>query len=517
MSILFSVDHDFNILNYYKEVPDVILIVEETEIPAHRSVLSEKCEFFRTMFSSSFFEAKSDKIRLKETCLDAFKVILKFIYTGQLPTLYHECQDCSLQHAARTITSQQLFEILLCAQFYMMDDLVNDTISKLKWKCLLNPGLILNNALAYSIDDLISRSTVSIQKEAHDLVKRKVLAQLSPRAWEYVLKLPLDTYESNIFEALVNWMRNNPGHSEAFPKLLEHIELHLLDKAHLDMLFKPTQLIDPLFLVNLLSQQQQQAQLVKKVVDRNVITGADDLRIIDGKKNGSKPTITPLFNKQSIVIDLKQRYLLNCLKLKSEFALSYTISMSTDSQNWDLVIDYSKYECSGRQVLYFTERAVRFIRIQSDSDYYYSVSNIEALYSTNAFSVEIDPETTLIVPNRNLMPSAMLDIGSPYTVRGRIVNGYIEIRNTCSMVYEFRQPYLVGSLKLLLKEVSSYYAEIAYSYRQNWTRVISEENVSGWRIATFERQPVVLIKIVGTMDPNVSEYFRLYGIECPAT
>uniref|UniRef100_A0A7E4W965 BTB domain-containing protein n=1 Tax=Panagrellus redivivus TaxID=6233 RepID=A0A7E4W965_PANRE len=370
---------------------DVMLVVEDDEFPAHRSILSKRSEYFKAMFSSSFIEANSDKIVLKDTNLNAFKRVLKYIYTNNVECL---CDD--------SISIYEAFELLLCSRFYMVDSAASAIIRYIEKKGVHHSFLVLSNALAYDIDELVSHGTYLVKNHKLNNIKSKVFDQLSPLAVDYLLnhdssatvssifkalvywlqcnpsyfstfikwfkqlsplaaehflKLCLITPESKIFEVLVHWMRDNSKFASTFCRLLEHIELHLLDKVQLDMLFEPTQLVDRKFFNNLLCQQQEQANVVQKLVERNVINGIDDLRIV----HGSKFTNEKMTHLNGIVIiDLKKQFLLNCFIMNMISNVCCTISVSKDMRDWERVIDRSKYECFGPQVFYFYERAVRF-------------------------------------------------------------------------------------------------------------------------------------------------------------
>uniref|UniRef100_A0A7E4WAC7 BACK domain-containing protein n=1 Tax=Panagrellus redivivus TaxID=6233 RepID=A0A7E4WAC7_PANRE len=338
---------------------------------------------------------------------------------------------------------------------------------------------------------------------------------MSPLAVEYFLKLRLNTYESTIFKAFVSWMHDNPGYSASFPDLLKHIELHLIEEGDLNTLFTPIPFIDRNFYKNLLNQQQEQANMVQKVVNYNILTETNVFRIIDGEiKTGN---VQPVYPKNYFIIDLRNKFLLNCLKLQAVIAQSYTVNVSTDLRSWKCVVDHSKYTCIGLQVLYFRECPVRFIRIQCEYGILSINDNIQALYSTDPF--EIDPNTTLIIPNQNVVPTEMSlkwnpNAGGGYT-HGEIIDGHIrhKINNHSRITFQFSQPYVIGNMKLRLNEESSYYVDVATMRNGECTRVFAEENVSGWRTATFEKQAVSYIIIVGTKSS--SGYFHLYKLECP--
>uniref|UniRef100_A0A7E4WAR2 CUB domain-containing protein n=1 Tax=Panagrellus redivivus TaxID=6233 RepID=A0A7E4WAR2_PANRE len=128
----------------------------------------------------------------------------------------------------------------------------------------------------------------------------------------------------------------------------------------------------------------------------------------------------------------------------------------------------------GRQL--FTSSVESFLWIlQIDTD-------VNALYSN--YYLEIDPDTTLLVPNGNLIVTEKLTVGKVH--RWQEIHGV----DGC-IVYRFSQPYMIGSMKLLLKDASTY--SIAIKTNKEWKRVFAEEDVSGWRVATFSKQPAVYL------------------------
>uniref|UniRef100_A0A7E4WBE1 BTB domain-containing protein n=1 Tax=Panagrellus redivivus TaxID=6233 RepID=A0A7E4WBE1_PANRE len=477
----------------FEESVDVIFVVEKTKFPAHRALLSMHSDYFKTMFNGNFKEAKLNKIILKETNVKAFTRVLEYIYIRHMEYLKNH-----------KIKMEEAFEVLACAKFYMVDALVVQLIPYLKDRGKANPRLFLHYALAYRVDEFISYGTYLILKQdySHGI---RLFDQMSPISVEHFLKLRLSAPETVIFKEFVYWMRQNPKFSSAFPELLKYIELHLLDKADLNMLFYPKPLIDREFLENLLSQQLEQAAPIHIVVDKSVING---VRLVEGRKTSSDNNLVSLRPENCITVDLKKRFLLNCIKFKLVDSMFYTVSVSNDMRDWECVIDYSKYDCFGQQKVYFTERAVRFIRIQCVPGDLKIKANIEALYSSDL--PEIDPATNVIIPKSNLIPSKRLyERNSGSWVAGEVVDYFGD-----GIIYQFMQPYLIENMKLLLNEIQTYYIDIS-SDQKCWKRVFAQKEVSGWRTATFPKQPVVFIKITGTRIPLRG--FRLCKLECPAT
>uniref|UniRef100_A0A7E4V388 BTB domain-containing protein n=1 Tax=Panagrellus redivivus TaxID=6233 RepID=A0A7E4V388_PANRE len=511
-----AVDH----LKCCQEPPDVSLIIDHSVIPAHRATLSEKSKYFRTEFSN---KANSDEITLKETNATALKCVLKYMYGVKLDYLY-----------AKSIPLNEVFDVLVAARFYMVDTLEREILTTLKKQVATN--LLLNSALSYPIEDLISYSADAIRKAAHlyeelqtsitfplnkhenALVKNKIFDQLSLEAVKYVLGIYFDASEPILFSALVAWMRANPDHSDVFPDLLELIDLCLLKEEHLDAFFKPTNLVDYNVYQKILLAQQGKVKNVQKVVNKNVIKSVSDLCVVEGQKisstNSTVASLASFRENIPIIIDLKQRYLLNCLKffIKTNRKLRYTVSISTNMRNWKRVI-YSKPDCSGQQTLFFKEDAVRFIRIQSDAQYFIIDGKVETYYWTL-----LVPTKKPLKPSRNLVRMKMWKTDSKPAggfISGKLMNGGIShlIDGTSSIVYKFTKPYMIEKMKLRIGDDKTYYVEVSEN-KWDWTPVFFEENVSDWRTVTFKKRPVMYIRINGVGCSDDLEYFTLYKLEC---
>ncbi|XP_070542220.1 kelch-like protein 36 [Ptychodera flava] len=64
--------------------PDVTIIVQNEKYEVHRSLLTEKCDFFRAMFTSGMRETWEGEVVLKEVSVRAFRVILGYLYTNAI-------------------------------------------------------------------------------------------------------------------------------------------------------------------------------------------------------------------------------------------------------------------------------------------------------------------------------------------------------------------------------------------------------------------------------------------------
>lgn len=63
---------------------DVTIVVDTTEISAHKVVLSSCSQYFYAMFTGDLAEAKSDRITLQEIDPKALIQLIDFVYTSEI-------------------------------------------------------------------------------------------------------------------------------------------------------------------------------------------------------------------------------------------------------------------------------------------------------------------------------------------------------------------------------------------------------------------------------------------------
>lgn len=76
-------------LLFSEKYSDVVFLVENEKIPAHKAIITSRCEYFATMMSSGLKESNQNEIQLSVP-LKAFKTILEYIYTGNFVTKTEE-------------------------------------------------------------------------------------------------------------------------------------------------------------------------------------------------------------------------------------------------------------------------------------------------------------------------------------------------------------------------------------------------------------------------------------------
>jgi len=63
---------------------DVTLRVEGLALPAHKVILTARSDYFRALFASGMKECRSKEVEIKDASSDAFRELLRYVYTGQI-------------------------------------------------------------------------------------------------------------------------------------------------------------------------------------------------------------------------------------------------------------------------------------------------------------------------------------------------------------------------------------------------------------------------------------------------
>jgi hypothetical protein len=99
--------NDFRNLYSDGSFADVHILVDGRSIPAHKAILSCRCQHFRSMFRSGMRESVEKEIVIPNARYRIFSALLEFIYTNKVQTL----------------TGEEAIELYLLSDLYQMDDL----------------------------------------------------------------------------------------------------------------------------------------------------------------------------------------------------------------------------------------------------------------------------------------------------------------------------------------------------------------------------------------------------------
>ncbi|KAL6065461.1 hypothetical protein STEG23_011574, partial [Scotinomys teguina] len=184
---------------------DVILMVQERKIPAHRVVLAAASHFFNLMFTTNMLESKSFEVELKDAEPDIIEQLVEFAYTARI-----------------SVNSNNVQSLLDAANQYQIEPVKKMCISVLA-ECLDCPEL------KATADDFIHQHFTEVYKTDEFLqldVKRvtQLLSQdtLTVRA------------EDQVYDAAVRWLKyDEPNRQPFMVDILAKVRFPLISKNFL--------------------------------------------------------------------------------------------------------------------------------------------------------------------------------------------------------------------------------------------------------------------------------------------
>ncbi|XP_063603510.1 BTB/POZ domain-containing protein 9-like [Penaeus indicus] len=494
--------HDIGALYLNDEYSDVTLQVNGQTFHAHKVILAARSQYFRALLFGGLRESHQTEVEIKDTNLTAFKVLLKYIYTGWV-----------------SLNSEK--------------NLYN--LSNLKAVC----------------EDFMDKNALSI-------LNHESFYSLSPTALKAIISR--DSFcalEVHIFQGVHEWVeRNSDLSQEQIQDILSQIRLPLISLTDLLNVVRPTSLISPDQILDAIKAKNESRDMDLQyrgylMPGENVAVPSKGAQVLQGEMranllDGNVSTYDldrgftrhPIDdnNGQGILIKLGMQCIINHMRMmlwdKDQRGYSYYIEVSMDQKDWVRVIDHTRYHCRSWQYLYFPARVVRYIRIVGTNNTVNRVFHVvafEAYYSKQ----EVKLHKGLIIPTENvaLVTKSALVIEGVSRARNNLLNGDIHHYDwdsgyTChqlgsgSICVQLGQPYWLSSCKLLLWDCDdrsySYYIEASVNMR-DWELIVDKtrEACRSWQTLTFPPRAVVYFKIVGTFN-TANEVFHCVHFETPA-
>ncbi|XP_002041898.2 BTB/POZ domain-containing protein 9 [Drosophila sechellia] len=521
-----------------EQYADMEFIVEEERLPAHRVILAARSEYFRALLYGGMAESTQHQIPL-EVPLDAFKVLLRYIYSGTL--------------LLSTLDEDSIIDVLGMANQYGFQDLKMAISNYLRqYLALDNVCMILDAARLYNLDKLTEVCLMFMDRNAEEVLLHDTFDTLSKESLEEVLRR--DCFfapEVQIFSAVWKWIRFNSNVD--FKSVVSCVRLPLMTLEHLLQVVRPSGILDPDKILDAINERSTSTALPYRAAlwpEENVAAETFLSRCIQGEcrdalldgdvtsydmENGYTRHCITDCKDVGIVVELGTFCMINHIRMllwdRDSRAYSYYVEVSGDQQHWERVVDYSDYHCRSWQYLYFAPRPVKFIRLVGTHNTVNRVFHVVCLEAKHTAKVQrlvghfVAPKTNVATVEM----SAIVTEGVSRT-RHALINGdYLQYDwdsgYTChqlrsgEIVVRLGQPYYLGSMRLLLWDLDdrtySFYIEISTN-RKDWEMIVDRRNdsIRSWQNFLFTPRPVVYIRIVGTRN-TANEIFHCVHLECP--
>ncbi|NXQ81595.1 KLHL4 protein, partial [Nyctibius grandis] len=198
-----------------KQLCDVLLIVGDQKIPAHRLVLSAASDYFAAMFTNDVREAKQEEIKMEGVDPDALKALVHYAYTGILELKEDTIE--SLLAAACLLQLSQVIEV--CCNFLMKQLHPSNCLGIRSFGDAQGCTELLKVAHTYTMEHF----TEVIKNQEFLLLPASEIAKLLSSD---DINVP---DEEAIFKALMMWLRHDlQNRQRDLGMLLSYIRLPLL-------------------------------------------------------------------------------------------------------------------------------------------------------------------------------------------------------------------------------------------------------------------------------------------------
>ncbi|KAK7862456.1 hypothetical protein R5R35_001170 [Gryllus longicercus] len=524
------------------EYSDVVLTVEGQRFHGHRVILAARSEYFRAMLYGGLRESQQAEIELKGTSLQAFRGLLKYIYTGHM-SLANQKEEVVLDTLG--LAHQYGFVDLEAS----ISDYLREALS------VRNVCMVFDAARLYQLQFLTRVCLSFMERHALEVIHHESFLQLSPGALRDLISR--DSFyapEADIFHAVADWAQANPD-EDAEP-VLSAVRLPLMSLTELLTVVRPTGLVSPDAILDAIQTRNQardtdlqyrgsflpEENMAHPRHGTQVLQGEMRAALLDGdslnydmERGYTRHAINEV-GDHGILIRLGTQAILNHMRMllwdRDLRAYSYYIEVSINQKDWVRVVDHTRYHCRSWQFLYFAPRVVRFIRIVGTNNTVNKVFHVvtfEAMYT----HTPVQLHNGLIVPKENMATaekSASVIEGVSRS-RNALLNGDTknydwDLGYTChqlgsgAILVQLGQPYWLGSMRLLLWDCDersySYYVEVSVNM-WDWEVVAdrTRESCRSWQLLRFPPRPVVYVRIVGTHN-TANEVFHCVHFECPA-
>ncbi|XDA75529.1 hypothetical protein R6Z07F_005693 [Ovis aries] len=209
-----------NNMRKQKTLCDVILMVQERKIPAHRVVLAAASHFFNLMFTTNMLESKSFEVELKDAEPDIIEQLVEFAYTARI-----------------SVNSNNVQSLLDAANQYQIEPVKKMCVDFLKEQVDASNCLGIS-VLAECLDcpELKATADDFIHQHFTEVYKTDEFLQLDVKRVTHLLNQDTLTVraEDQVYDAAVRWLKyDEPNRQPFMVDILAKVRFPLISKNFL--------------------------------------------------------------------------------------------------------------------------------------------------------------------------------------------------------------------------------------------------------------------------------------------
>jgi len=332
-------------------------------------ILASSSEYFAAMLFGGLKEGNSDEISLN--CdVKTFRTILNFLFLREVD-FAESCTEVLLTVMEKS-REMRLDEISCKVQEYLVHLSVNDLLEP--QDCLT----VAEFSLAHKFENLTEAVLDSIKRQYRIVMEGADMENLSEETFLEILShkevAEFPVPEIAVFKSIADWCENHPAEESIKEELLSFVRWEDIGVRNLLHEVRTSGILTEERILDLLSDRLPD-NVGYDTENVNVCARLDTKLLLPSK-----------------IIDLRKVYLLN----KLEFVLergwkvetrryTYTLTVSRNKVQWEMLLDCSQLEIRGRQTICFPCKRIRYISIQGKC-----VNNDTAIWFSPTISACLD-------------------------------------------------------------------------------------------------------------------------------
>ncbi|KAJ5069445.1 hypothetical protein M0811_11618 [Anaeramoeba ignava] len=216
----------------------------------HKSILSSRSQYFKSLFKSKMKEYQENKLILKDVSSSILFPILKYLYSGKI--------EINLENA---------IEILIFSSKYLIDELIEICLNFIKNNLQIETIVdVLKLSESMNLNELLDYSYKFISENFEKFIKTSFFLELEENHLNSILsKEDISTNEFELFQSIIKWRKHKSNDNQISNIIIEKIRFIDFSKEELENTLKedliPNKISEKLIQLQKLQKQNDEKEL----------------------------------------------------------------------------------------------------------------------------------------------------------------------------------------------------------------------------------------------------------------
>ncbi|KAJ5070877.1 kelch-like protein [Anaeramoeba ignava] len=247
--------------NQYESYFDFEIICEQnqTSFKTHKSILSSRSQYFKSLFNSKMKEYQENKLILKDVSNSILFSILNYFYSGKIE-----------------INLENVIEILIFSSKYLIDELIEISLNFIKNNLQFETIVdILKLSERMNLNQLLDSSYQFIFENFEEFIKTPFFLELEENHLNSILSndfILINEFE--LFQSIIKWEKHKSNINQ-IPNIIDKIRFIDFSKQEIEDTLKqeliPNQISQKLIQFQNIKNEKELNQFIEKEKEKSLI------------------------------------------------------------------------------------------------------------------------------------------------------------------------------------------------------------------------------------------------------